>query len=127
MARPVLDPDKKKTSSVYFRCTSEEKKALVANAKALNMDLTQFLMDRGLDRKFILNRVELVGEISKVGTEISRIGNNINQLAKHVNTESKGGKVDPNWMNVYETTLQEYLNSYESLRSVFRKLLRDLA
>ena len=60
--------------------SEKEKNIIEVKAKKLNMTITKFIISSCLKDKIVI-----VNELDKVGTELRRIGNNINQLTRLAN------------------------------------------
>lgn len=64
-----------KDKKINIRLSEKEKNIIEVKAKKLNMTITKFIISSCLKDKIVI-----VNELDKVGTELRRIGNNINQL-----------------------------------------------
>ena len=69
-----------KDKKINIRLSEKEKNIIEVKAKKLNMTITKFIISSCLKDKIVI-----VNELDKVGTELRRIGNNINQLTRLAN------------------------------------------
>ena len=69
-----------KDKKINIRLSEIEKNIIEVKAKKLNMTITKFIISSCLKDKIVI-----VNELDKVGTELRRIGNNINQLTRLAN------------------------------------------
>lgn len=69
-----------KDKKINIRLSEKEKHIIEVKAKKLNMTITKFIISSCLKDKIVI-----VNELDKVGTELRRIGNNINQLTRLAN------------------------------------------
>ena len=69
-----------KDKKINIRLSEKEKIIIEVKAKKLNMTITKFIISSCLKDKIVI-----VNELDKVGTELRRIGNNINQLTRLAN------------------------------------------
>ena len=69
-----------KDKKINLRLSEKEKNIIEVKAKKLNMTITKFIISSCLKDKIVI-----VNELDKVGTELRRIGNNINQLTRLAN------------------------------------------
>ncbi len=69
-----------KDKKINIRLSEKEKNIIKVKAKKLNMTITKFIISSCLKDKIVI-----VNELDKVGTELRRIGNNINQLTRLAN------------------------------------------
>ena len=69
-----------KNQKINIRVTENEKKKIEEKAKRCNMTISKFMISSCLKDKIVI-----VNELDKVGTELRRIGNNINQLTRLAN------------------------------------------
>lgn len=69
-----------KGKKINIRLSEKEKNIIEVKAKKLNMTITKFIISSCLKDKIVI-----VNELDKVGTELRRIGNNINQLTRLAN------------------------------------------
>lgn len=69
-----------KDKKINIRLSEKEKNIIEVKAKKLNMAITKFIISSCLKDKIVI-----VNELDKVGTELRRIGNNINQLTRLAN------------------------------------------
>lgn len=69
-----------KDKKINIRLSEKEKNIIEVKAKKLNMTITKFIISSCLKDKIVI-----VNELDKVGTELRRIGNNINQLKRLAN------------------------------------------
>ena len=70
-----------KDKKINIRLSEKEKNIIEVKAKKLNMTITKFIISSCLKDKIVI-----VNELDKVGTELRRIGNNINQLTRLANS-----------------------------------------
>ena len=69
-----------KDKKINIRLSEKEKNIIEVKAKKLIMTITKFIISSCLKDKIVI-----VNELDKVGTELRRIGNNINQLTRLAN------------------------------------------
>lgn len=69
-----------KDKKINIRLSEKEKNIIEVKAKKLNMTIIKFIISSCLKDKIVI-----VNELDKVGTELRRIGNNINQLTRLAN------------------------------------------
>lgn len=69
-----------KDKKINIRLSEKEKNIIEVKAKKMNMTITKFIISSCLKDKIVI-----VNELDKVGTELRRIGNNINQLTRLAN------------------------------------------
>ena len=69
-----------KDKKINKRLSEKEKNIIEVKAKKMNMTITKFIISSCLKDKIVI-----VNELDKVGTELRRIGNNINQLTRLAN------------------------------------------
>lgn len=69
-----------KDKKINIRLSEKEKNIIEVKAKKLNMTITKFIISSCLKDKIVI-----VNELDKVGTELRIIGNNINQLTRLAN------------------------------------------
>ena len=69
-----------KDKKINIRLSEKEKNIIEVKAKKLNMTITKFIISSCLKDKIVI-----VNELDKVGTELRRVGNNINQLTRLAN------------------------------------------
>lgn len=125
--RKKLPEKEKRKHRIEIKCLEEEKEQIYSMAKLLGITVTDYIVNKALDRGILINRLEIVGEVHKIGTEISRCGNNINQIAKHINSQNKLGISTDSWKEDYNKLLEDYIKTHSELRTTFRSLLRELS
>jgi len=79
MARPVKDPEEKRTETARFRLTVAERAYLRAQAEAAGLSETEFLRRRALGLSV---RPAPARNDPALLSELNRIGVNVNQLAR---------------------------------------------
>lgn len=72
----------------------------------------------------IINNVELIKHLDKIGKEINRIGTNINQLAKYTNIQMLSSKVDSRTMIKFNDQMDSYLQERRALTKAYRAMVR---
>lgn len=125
--RRKLPDEEKKSSLLRVRCKESEMEILIKTAKSLKTTVSDYVLNRALDRNLVINRIEIVSEINKIGADISRCGNNINQIAKHINSQNRIGISSDGWREEYNKLLEDYIKIHAELRTTFRKLTRELS
>ncbi|RYE26817.1 MAG: plasmid mobilization relaxosome protein MobC, partial [Sphingobacteriaceae bacterium] len=59
----------------------------------LGISVAELLRTKGLGTKSqVVNGVNLIASLDKIGADLGRAGNNINQLARHANTLTRWAK-----------------------------------
>lgn len=93
-----------KDKVITIRVSEQQKKRLISKSKTAGLNLSEYLINQGLDKKII--KIEGLNEFI---TELRRIGNNINQLTYLANS----GKI-------YTVDLS---NIKDELGKIWRKLI----
>ena len=110
----------KKSVTIRFRCTKEEKEIIVKESNSFK-SMTDY-MHRRIFRSgaSIVNPVELIRLLDEIVAEMGRIGNNMNQLARHVN---RTGFMSEPMSSMYVGLLREYILEERELNKLFRKII----
>lgn len=65
----------KKDSVIVIRVTKQEKESLIKKSQEVEMSLSEYLIEQGLERDIII-----IEDVRNFIYELRKIGNNINQL-----------------------------------------------
>lgn len=92
-----------------------------------NRSRSDFLRKKILNNKSsIVNPIELVKQLDKIGAEISRIGNNINQITRYANILSLRGDIDTYPIKKFNSLMDEYMGLRRELVKAYRALVRKV-
>ena len=109
------------------RFTESENNDLLSIAETLGLSVAELLRSKGLRTKNqVVNGVNLIASLDKIGAELGRSGNNINQLAKHANTLNKMGKVDQAVMTRFNILFSDYIIAKREIQIALRKIIREV-
>ena len=67
----------KKDNVITIRVTKQEKESLIKKSQKVEMTLSEYLIEQGLERDIII-----IEDVRNLVHELRKIGNNINQLTK---------------------------------------------
>ncbi|RYX87280.1 plasmid mobilization relaxosome protein MobC [bacterium] len=109
------------------RFTEQENTELLVMVETLETTVSHFLRAKALGAKSqVVNGVNLISSLDKIGADLSRAGNNINQLARHANTLNKVGKVDESVMNRFNVLFADYIVTKREIQVALRKIIREI-
>jgi hypothetical protein len=127
--RKKLPSNQLKSKKLQMHVTALEYNNIQALYKASGKKtLSDFMRTMVLDENksnSIINNVELIKHLDKIGKEISRIGTNINQLARYANIQMLSGKVDPRTMIKFNDQMDSYLQKKRELTKAYRAMVRN--
>lgn len=110
-----------------IRFTEQENAELLDMVEKLGTTVSDFLRSRGLGTKSqIINGVNLIASLDKIGTELGRSGNNINQLAKQANSLNKVGKMEESIINRFNFLFSNHITTQQEVQTAFRALIREV-
>jgi hypothetical protein len=110
-----------------LRFTEQENTELLDMVEKFGTTVSDFLRSKGLGAKSqVINGVNLIASLDKIGGDLGRAGNNINQLAKHANTINKAGKVDESIMSRFNVLFAEYIKAQQETQIALRKIIREV-
>lgn len=124
--RPRLADTEKKTGRMEIKCHPSQKQEITLLAKSHGLSLSEYILRKALGHRVNYNRIHLLNEIHRIGTELSRAGNNINQLAKNANRLNKAGILTQSIVNQMNAVMENYNRQQEQVRVAFRKLIREM-
>lgn len=109
------------------RFTEGENTDLLGIAGTLGISVAELLRTKALGTKNqVINGVNLISSLDKIGADLGRAGNNINQLARHANTLNKMGKVDESVMNRFNVLFADYIVTKREIQVALRKIIREV-
>jgi hypothetical protein len=128
-ARKKLPSNQLKSKKLQMHVTALEYTNIQALYKASGKKtLSDFMRTMVLDENksnSIINNIELIKHLDKIGKEVSRIGTNINQLARYANIQILSGKVDPRTMIKFNDQMDNYLQEKRELTKAYRAMVRN--
>lgn len=74
----------------------------------------------------MVNNVELIRRLDKIGAEISRIGNNINQFARYSNILIQDNRVDNDLLEKFSNEMGKYIKTRKELINAYRTISNKL-
>jgi len=88
MARPKIDPSKRRTESVRVSLSPVEITAITAKAEKAHTNVTAFVRAAALGKSVTVTQSNAPDFDTR--HELRRIGNTLNQIAKHMNAGRDG-------------------------------------
>jgi hypothetical protein len=125
--RPNLLEEELKSVTIKFRCTKKEKEALFELSKNYNFSLSEYLLQKALEKKTVSNKIELLSKLDSINLEMTRAGNNINQLAKHANRVKSNVGLDQGTFLNFNLLLNDYKKKIEEVRSIVKLIFKELS
>ena len=71
----------KKDNVITIRVTKQEKESLIKKSQKVEMTLSEYLIEQGLERDIVI-----IEDVKNLVYELRKIGNNINQLTHLANS-----------------------------------------
>lgn len=104
---------KLKAAKCEFRCTEQEKKVILQQAKDCNKSISEYMRILLFEKKGAEN-IKAISEanelIHKLDWNLAKIGTNINQIAKQCNSKRFASSKDIEEVKKYMTLLSELFN-----------------
>lgn len=112
---------KNKQKVILFRCTEEEAKIILEEAKKFK-SVSDYLRRRVFKHgASLINPVDLIRVLDEQSREMKYIGNNINQFAKYAN--QRGQIANDEIQKEFNTVFKSYVNIAEKILSAYRKII----
>lgn len=112
--------EKKKQTSIHFRCTTAQKKRIKAEAEKLNLSISDYMLNS--KSRVFAYRKDLLNLVENVSYYDVKLDNNINQIAKNFNTN--GFVVDDKVLIELLNQLSKIGEKREQLNSSLHKIIK---
>lgn len=115
------------SARIEVRCLKKEKEMIVELAKSFDLSITDYILKSCLNKKLVVNKIQMFDEFLKLNNELGMSGNNINQLAKHANRINKVGEIDQSVINTMIVLLEKYLEQSGEIKRVVNNIYKEIA